>query len=100
MGNETSKPDFSDVRGGAMSTAENMPPAAKADFSDVQSHVSSTADETRIYTVMAGDNLSGIARKFYGDADAWKRIFDANRDQLSDPDRIKPGQMLKIPAKP
>jgi nucleoid-associated protein YgaU len=43
--------------------------------------------------------LSGIAKKFYGNANAWKTIFDANRDQLSDPDRIKPGQMLKIPAK-
>jgi nucleoid-associated protein YgaU len=99
MGNETSKPDFSDVRGGVASTAADMPPAAKADFSDVQSHVSSTADEATIYTVMAGDNLSGIAKQFYGNANAWKAIFDANRDQLSDPDRIKPGQMLKIPAK-
>jgi nucleoid-associated protein YgaU len=98
MGNETSKPDFSDVQGGVKSTAA-MPPAARADFSDVQSHVSSTADEGTIYTVAAGDNLSKIAKHFYGDANAWKRIFDANRDQLTDPDRIRPGQMLKIPAK-
>jgi nucleoid-associated protein YgaU len=98
MGNESSK-DFSDVRGGVASAAADMPPAAKADFSDVRSHVSSTADETTVYTVVAGDNLSGIARKFYDNANAWKAIFDANRDQLSDPDRIKPGQMLKIPAK-
>ena len=94
MGNETNKPDFSDVQGGVKSTA-----AAKADFSDVQSHVSSTADEATIYTVTAGDNLSKIAKHFYGDANAWKKIFDANRDQLTDPDRIKPGQMLKIPSK-
>ena len=99
MGNETSKSDFSDVRGSVASTAADMPPAAKADFSDVQSHVSSTADETTIYAVVAGDNLSAIAKQFYGNANAWKTIFDANRDQLSDPDRVKPGQMLKIPAK-
>jgi nucleoid-associated protein YgaU len=99
MGNETSKPDFSDVQGGVKSTAADMPPAAKADFSDVRSHVSSTADEDTIYMVAAGDNLSKIARHFYGDANAWKKIFDANRDQLTDPDRIKSGQMLKIPAK-
>lgn len=99
MGNETGKPDFSDVQGGVKSTAADMPPAAKADFSDVQSHVSSTADETTIYTVVAGDNLSKIAKHFYGNANAWKQIFEANRDQLTDPDRIKPGQMLKIPAK-
>ena len=48
----------------------------------------------------AGDNLSKIARHFYGDANAWKRIFDANRDQLTDPDRIRSGQMLKIPPNP
>ena len=96
MGNQN-KPDFSDVQGGVKSTAPDAPP--KADFSDVQSHVSSTLDETTIYTVVAGDNLSKIAKHFYGNANAWKQIFDANRDQLSDPDRIKPGQALKIPAK-
>jgi len=99
VGSDTNKPDFSNVQGGVKSTAADMPPAAKADFSDVQSHVSSTVDEATIYTVAAGDSLSKIARHFYGNANAWKSIFDANRDQLSDPDRIKPGQMLKIPAK-
>ncbi len=99
MGDET-KPDFSDVRGAVRSTAADMPPAAKADFSDVQSHVSSTADEASIYSVAAGDNLSRIAKHFYDNANAWKVIFDANRDQLTDPDRLQPGQMLKIPPKP
>jgi nucleoid-associated protein YgaU len=49
------------------------------------------------YTVQAGDTLSKIARQFLGDANAYNAIFDANRDQLSDPDKIKPGQVLKIP---
>ena len=98
MGDETSKPDFSDVQGGAQSTAADAPP--KADFSDVQSQVTSTADKDTTYTVAPGDNLSKIARHFYGNANAWKRIFDANGDQLSDPDRLKPGQVLKIPANP
>ncbi|WP_426701248.1 LysM peptidoglycan-binding domain-containing protein [Rhodanobacter sp. Col0626] len=97
MGNDTNKPDFSDVQGGAKSTAPDAP--AKADFSDVQSKVSSTTDETTLYTVVAGDNLSTIAKHFYGNGNAWKQIFDANRDQLTDPDHIKAGQMLKIPAK-
>ncbi|MDW2983083.1 MAG: LysM peptidoglycan-binding domain-containing protein [Rhodanobacter sp.] len=96
MANETGKPDFSDVQGGVESTAPDAPP--KADFSDVQSHVGSTADKATSYTVVAGDNLSKIAKHFYGNANAWKRIFDANRDQLSDPDRIRVGQVLKIPA--
>lgn len=51
----------------------------------------------RTYTVKSGDTLSQIAKDHYGDANAYRRIFDANRDQLSDPDLIKPGQVLKIP---
>lgn len=97
MGNETTKPDFSGVQGGVKSTAADAPP--RADFSNVQSKVGSTADEAATYTVVAGDNLSKIAKHFYGNANAWKRIFDANRDQLTDPDKIRPGQVLKIPAK-
>jgi len=52
----------------------------------------------RTYTVKAGDTLSKIAKEMLGDANAYKDIFNANRDQLTDPDKIKPGQVLKIPA--
>lgn len=97
MGNETSKAEFSNVRGAVKSTAPDAPP--KANFSNVQSQVGSTVDRATIYTVAAGDNLTKIAKHFYGDANAWKQVFDANRDQLSDPDRIRVGQVLKIPAK-
>ena len=45
----------------------------------------------------AGDTLSKIAKEKLGDANAFHEIFNANRDQLSDPDKIKPGQVLKIP---
>ena len=51
----------------------------------------------RTYTVKAGDTLSKIAKATLGDAQAYPRIFDANRDQLSDPDKIKPGQVLRLP---
>ena|SRR3982750_3189300 len=47
------------------------------------------------YTVEAGDNLSKIASKY---GTNWKAIFDANRDQIKDPDKIFPGQELKIPS--
>ena len=93
------KPDFSDVRSAVRGTEQ-----VKPDFSDVQSKVASTEaiaggfTGEQAYTVEKGDNLSKIARHFYGKQD-WKRIFDANRDQLSDPDRIQPGQVLKIPAR-
>jgi len=49
------------------------------------------------YTVKPGDTLSKIAKEFLGDADAYMEIFNANRDQLTDPNLIKPGQVLKIP---
>jgi nucleoid-associated protein YgaU len=49
------------------------------------------------YTVKPGDTLSKIAREQLGDANAYMDIFNANRDQLSDPNKIKPGQTLKIP---
>jgi nucleoid-associated protein YgaU len=49
------------------------------------------------YTVASGDTLSGIAHRFYGDAALFLRIFEANRDQISNPDLIFPGQVLRIP---
>ncbi|HET6637245.1 MAG TPA: LysM peptidoglycan-binding domain-containing protein [Gemmatimonadota bacterium] len=66
------------------------------DFSNVKSGSSTTA--TKVYTVVSGDSLSKIAKREYGKASEWKRIFEANRDILKDPDRIYPGQELKIPA--
>ena len=56
------------------------------------------AASARTYTVKSGDTLSAIAKQHLGDANAYMKIFEANRDQLSDPDKIKPGQVLKIPA--
>lgn len=97
MSNEK-KADFSDVTSKVDSTAEVVP---KADFSDVSARVDSTAEIVgeQSYTVQKGDSLSKIAKHFYGDGNAWKRIFEANRDVLDDPDKIFPGQALRIPAK-
>jgi LysM repeat protein len=55
------------------------------------------AATTKTYTVQSGDTLSAIAKKFLGNANDYMEIFNANRDQLTDPDKIKPGQVLKIP---
>jgi nucleoid-associated protein YgaU len=71
-------------------------PDKMPDFSDVKSGSSSTAERT--YVVKSGDTLSRIAKEQYGDANAWKRIYEANKDILKDPDKIFPGQTLKIPA--
>ncbi|HEX6097490.1 MAG TPA: LysM peptidoglycan-binding domain-containing protein [Thermoanaerobaculia bacterium] len=56
------------------------------------------ASEHRMHDVVSGDTLSALAKKYYGDASKYHRIFEANRDQLNDPDKIKVGQRLKIPT--
>jgi nucleoid-associated protein YgaU len=55
------------------------------------------APAPRTYAVKPGDTLSKIAKHELGDASAYMAIFNANKDQLSDPDKIQPGQVLKIP---
>jgi nucleoid-associated protein YgaU len=60
--------------------------------------VSEPADESRYYTVVRGDTLSAIAKTQYGNANAYMKIFEANKPMLSHPDKIYPGQLLRIPA--
>src|SRR5262245_46053589 len=60
--------------------------------------VGTSGASSRTYTVKAGDTLSKIAKEHYGNANNYQKIFEANKDQLSDPDKIKPGQVLKIPV--
>jgi nucleoid-associated protein YgaU len=81
-------PDFSNVQSGGSSTAPRATPP----------NVSRPVDVERTYTVVAGDSLSKIAKREYGDAGAWRRIYDANRDIVKDPDLIHPGQRLRIPS--
>jgi nucleoid-associated protein YgaU len=50
------------------------------------------------YVVKSGDTLSKIAKEFYGDGNRWREIFDANRDQIENPDLIRPGWELLIPG--
>ena len=52
---------------------------------------------TQTHVVRPGDTLSKIAQEYYGDARLYPKIFDANRDILKDPDKIQPGQKLRIP---
>jgi nucleoid-associated protein YgaU len=94
------KPGIFESRELVREQAAHMAPADKADFSGVSSDVGSTVDRTGIYTVVAGDSLEGIAQRVYGDGSAWERIYAANRDQLTEPDKLAPGQVLKIPVRP
>lgn len=64
---------------GAGATATKAPPASKT------------------YTVKAGDTLSHIAKEHLGSSGAYMKIFELNKDQLTDPDKIKPGQVLRLP---
>ena len=80
------KADFSDVQSGSSSTAPS-PPAPKP-----------TPAPDRTYTVAAGDSLSKIAKKLLGNANRWHEIHELNKDTIKNPDLIRPGQVLKIPA--
>jgi nucleoid-associated protein YgaU len=94
--NDNPSADFSDV-GGSGSTSAGS--SGASDFSDVGSGASSTAQAGgQTYTVKAGDNLSKIAKQFYGDPGKWKKIHAANADKIPNPDLIHPGLQLTIPA--
>jgi len=76
------RPDFSDVTSGSSSAPSNPNQPVEREVK---------------YTVQRGDSLSKIAQQQYGDGKKWKAIFEANRDQISNPDLIHPGQVLTIP---
>jgi len=79
------EPDFSAVTSGSSSTAEEVPPVVPP------------APEPRTYTVVPGDTLSKIAKHYYGQANEWSKIFEANKETIKNPDMIKVGQVLTIP---
>lgn len=74
----------------------NVAGVAKVD--DLLTVASSGEKPATFYTVKAGDSLSKIAKQVYGDANAYMQIFEANKPMLSHPDKIYPGQSLRIPA--
>ena len=57
-----------------------------------------TTTGSRYYTIKSGDTLSKIAKDQYGDAGDYNKIFEANREVIGDPDKIYPGQQIRIPA--
>jgi nucleoid-associated protein YgaU len=87
------KPDFSDVVSGSSSTSSSAPSAS----SSSPASPGQAGGGARSYVVEKGDSLSKIAKKFYGDANAWHRIFDANKQRIKNPDLIQPGWKLEIP---
>jgi nucleoid-associated protein YgaU len=80
-------PNFSDL------TAQIDAPAAQA----AAASASGPSTTARTYQVQPGDNLSKISKQFYGDANKYMKIFEANKDKMTDPDHIKAGMDLIIP---
>lgn len=108
------KPDFSNVQSGANTKPASGQDAgsgsgtlagAKPDFSNVRSGADTVPTAqggpgsigARSYTIEQGDTLSAIAKRVYGRASDWQRIFQANRGTLDNPDRIFPGQVITLP---
>jgi nucleoid-associated protein YgaU len=80
-------PAFSDL------TADIQAPTATA----AAAAAGGGSSAVRTYTVQPGDSLSKISKQFYGDANKYMSIFEANKDKMSDPDKVKVGTELKIP---
>jgi nucleoid-associated protein YgaU len=84
-------PTYSDL------IADIEAPAAAAAAAGAAGAAAGAPAAARTYTVQAGDNLSKISKEFYGSANQYMKIFEANKDKLSDPDKIKAGMELLIP---
>lgn len=69
-------------------------PSAPASSTDAAAPGSTSR---RDYTIQSGDSLSKIAKKFYGNAGDWQKIYNANKDKIKNPDMIHPGQKIVIP---
>lgn len=79
-------------------TVDTSLPQPAAPEADPAAAAPAAARETKTYTVKSGDTLSKIAKEFYGNANEYNKIFEANTDKLSSPDKIQVGQELVIPA--
>ncbi len=88
-------PSYSDLSA-EISVDSSLPQPAAASAAAASAGSGSSG---QTYTVAPGDSLSKIAKQFYGNANDYMKIFEANKDKLSDPNVIKPGQQLTIPAK-
>ncbi|MFK8029227.1 MAG: peptidoglycan-binding protein LysM [Gammaproteobacteria bacterium] len=84
-----------DVSVRKLTLSEEAKAAAKADIAETQAAVE--AAEVEYYTIESGDSLSKIAKHFYGDPMKYKELFAANKEVIEDPDKIFPGQKIRIP---
>jgi len=81
----------------AAAPAEEPPPAATEEIENPPEPSEGEAPKSKFYTVVSGDTLGAIAKRFYGNAGKYTSIFEANQPMLEDPNKIYPGQVLLIP---
>jgi nucleoid-associated protein YgaU len=81
----------------AIKTVPTWQKEVVADIQVTGAPAAAAASASKTYTVKPGDTLSAIAKAHLGNAGAYMKIFELNKDQLSDPDKIKPGQVLRLP---
>ncbi|HSL82382.1 MAG TPA: LysM peptidoglycan-binding domain-containing protein [Thermoanaerobaculia bacterium] len=87
--------DFGSVRSGTSSTAREVPKSPPA--SAPGSPAPTTSGGAKTYEIQSGDTLSAIAKRHYGNANEWPKIYEANRNVIKDPDKIYPGQKITLP---
>ena len=90
-------PTYSDLICDISINESLAPQQAQAPMTQTAGASVSGGQQSRTYTVKPGDSLSKISREFYGDANQYMRIFEANKNILKDPNKIQPGQQLVIP---
>lgn len=88
------KADFGNVRSGTSSTAREVP---KSTAPASPAPTTPTAGGAKTYEIQSGDTLSAIAKRHYGNANEWPKIYEANRNVIKDPDKIYPGQKITLP---
>ena len=98
VGTVASEEDLSKAYGAIAGVDNSLSLNISVDTAFQQQAANAAAAGSQSYTVQAGDSLGKIAKHFYGDAAQWKKIHEANRAAIPNPDLIRPGQQLTIPS--
>ena len=80
------------------SPAASAAPSESAETPSAAEGATTASEGTQFYVIQRGDTLSGIAKQFYGNAMKYPKLFEANREVIEDPDKIYPGQKIRIPV--
>jgi nucleoid-associated protein YgaU len=94
---KTVDPSYSDLTADITVNESSQAQSSQAPRTQTAGASVTGGQSARKYTVQAGDSLSKISKQFYGNANEYMKIFEANRDQLRNPNEIQPGQQLVIP---